>query len=336
MTKIKTYIMIKNLSSLCILVMLFSTAHTRTQSFDPFQESDSTLRIAMLQLPSKPDQAWNLEKGEEFCRRAKYMGADIALFPEMVNIGYTSVDFKDPGAMEQWKSMAISKDSEFFRHFQELANELEMAIVITYLEKTDDLPKNSASLINRQGDIIMTYSKVHTVDPFPMETAVQPGTDFYVAHLDTRLGVVKIGIMTCYDREFPESARILMLNGAELILTPNACGLDSLRLMQFQVRAWENAVVTAMTNYAGSGEGGLNGHSCVFSANGSRILMAGENEGVFVAEVDMKAEKEYRSRSYWGNAYRRPHRYHKIISPDVQEPFIRKNGFGKEFKRLER
>ena len=328
--------MTKNPAILYILMMLFSTAYARTQSFDPVQEPDSILRIAMLQLPSKPDQAWNLQKGEEFCRRAKDMGADIALFPEMVNIGYTSVDFKCPGAMDKWKSMAISKESEFIRHFQELAEELDMAIVITYLEKTDELPKNSASLINRQGDIIMTYSKVHTVDPFPMETAVQPGTDFYVADLDTRLGVVKTGMMICYDREFPESARILMLNGAELILTPNACGLDSLRLMQFQVRAWENAVVTAMTNYAGSGDDGLNGHSCMFSANGSRIFMAGENKGVFVAEVNMKAQRKYRSRSYWGNAYRRPHRYHQLISPDVQEPFKRKNGFGEEFKRLER
>jgi len=255
---------------------------------------DSVLKVALLQLPSRPDQDWNLDKGDEFCRRAKELDADIALFPEMVNIGYTSVDFDEPGAMDKWKSMAISKDSEFIRHFCLLAAELDMAIVITYLEKTDDLPKNSASLINRHGDIVMTYSKVHTVDPFPMETAVQPGIDFYVAPLDTRIGEVKVGIMTCYDREFPESARILMLNGAEIILTPNACGLDTLRLIQFRVRAWENAVVTAMTNYARTEDDGLNGHSCAFSADGKHIIVAGENEGVFIAEVDMKAVREYR------------------------------------------
>ena len=164
-----------------------------------------------------------------------------------------------------------------------------MAIVITYLEKTDDLPKNSASLIDRHGEIMMTYSKVHTVDPFPMETAVQPGDDFYVADLDTKVGNVKVGIMTCYDREFPESARILMLKGAEVILTPNACGLDSLRLMQFQVRAWENSVATAMTNYARTPENkGFNGRSCAFTARGKKILIAGENEGVYIANINLK------------------------------------------------
>jgi predicted amidohydrolase len=223
------------------------------------------------------------------------------------------------------------------KYFQKLAKELEMAIVITYLERTDGLPKNSASLIDRHGVIKMTYSKVHTVDPFPMETAVSPGTDFYVSELDTKMGSVKIGIMTCYDREFPESARILMLKGAELILTPNACGLDSLRLMQFQVRAWENSVVTVMTNYANSEEDdGYNGHSCAFFANGSKILIADGKEGVHIASVDLNELRKYRNWTYWGNAYRRPHRYHELVSPEVQNPFKRKDGFGNEFKRLER
>jgi predicted amidohydrolase len=213
-----------------------------------------------------------------------------------------------------------------------------MAIVITYLEKTDELPKNSSSLIDRRGEIVMTYSKVHTVDPFPMESAVEPGEDFYVADLDTRAGNVKVGIMTCYDREFPESARILMLKGAELILTPNACRLDSLRLMQFQVRAWENSVATAMTSYAKTegGSGGFNGRSCAFTARGRKILIAGETEGVYIADINLDDLREYRNRTFWGNAYRRPHKYLKIVSPEVDDPFRRKNGFGEEFKRLKR
>lgn len=143
--------------------------------------------------------------------------------------------------------------------------------------------------------------------------------------------------MICYDREFPESARILMLKGAEVILTPNACGLDSMRLMQFQTRAWENAVVTAMANYAKTTEGkGLNGHSCVFFANGAKILMADEKEGVNIATVNLQELREYREWTYWGNAYRRPHKYNELISPVVEDPFKRKNGFGEEFKRLER
>ena len=321
---------------LVLIVFIIIISNLFGQSSGSTRESDSLLRIALLQIPANADQQWNMIKGEQVCRRAKLFGADIALFPEMVNIGYQAPDFDEPGALEQWKSRAISQDGEFVSHFKSLAKELDMAIVITYLEKTGSLPKNSASLIDRHGNIVMTYSKVHTVDPFPMETAVMPGTDFYVEELGTRLGPVNIGIMICYDREFPESARILMLKGAEIILTPNACTLESKRLEQFRTRAWENSVVTAMTSYATGGAEGFNGHSCAYSANGDQIIMAGDPEGVYMALVDMKKERKYRSWTYWGNAYRRPHRYHELISPEVKEPFKRKNGFGEEFKRLER
>jgi predicted amidohydrolase len=170
-----------------------------------------------------------------------------------------------------------------------------------------------------------------------METAVTPGKDFYVADLDTRIGNVKIGIMTCYDREFPESARILMLKGAEIILTPNACGLDTMRLIQFRVRAWENALATVMTNYAESEEDdGYNGRSCAFMPNGDEILVADGKAEVKIAEVNMEKVRGYRSWSYWGNSYRRPHKYEILLSPEVEEPFIRKDGFGNTFNRLNR
>jgi len=60
---------------------------------------------------------------------------------------------------------------------------------------------------------------------------------------------VHVGAMICYDREQPESACILMLQSAKLILIPNACFFDPIRLAELQVRAFENALVTPMTNY---------------------------------------------------------------------------------------
>ena len=108
----------------------------------------------------------------------------------------------------------------------------------------------------------MTYAKVHTCD-FSMEAACTPGDDFYVCSLDTDKGDVKVGAMICFDREFPESARILMLKGAELILTPNSCLLDDGRVGQFRARAFENMVGVAMTNYAAPQ---CNGRSVAFDA----------------------------------------------------------------------
>jgi N-carbamoylputrescine amidase len=194
------------------------------------------ITIALLQMTSfGNDQRANLSKGEAFCRRACDMGADIALFPEMWNIGYTPYLPKEQevcdlwrapeqwqdgaisgypalqSAREQWQAQAITKDSQFITHYRELAKELQMAIAITYLEHWPGAPRNTVPLIDRHGEIILTYAKVHTCDFGAMEAACTPGNNFYVCKLDTRQGAVKIGAMICFDREFPESARILML-----------------------------------------------------------------------------------------------------------------------------
>ncbi len=187
----------------------------------------------------------------------------------------------------------------------------------------------------------MTYAKVHTCD-FDREIALTPGDDFYVCTLDTDGGEVRIGAMICYDREFPESARILMLKGAELILTPNACTLESHRIGQFRARAFENMLSVAMTNYAAPQE---NGHSAAFDAvafdeNGDAretlIIEAGEHEGVYLAPFDMDKIRAYRGREVWGNAFRKPHRYRLLTSLEVEPPFERVNGDGEPFERAKR
>ena len=99
-------------------------------------------------------------------------------------------------------------------------------------------------LFDRYGERRLVYAKVHTCD-FGAERNLTPGDDFYVTDLDTACGIVKVGAMICYDREFPESARILMLKGAELILVPNACPMEINRLAQLRGRAYENMTAIA-------------------------------------------------------------------------------------------
>lgn len=287
------------------------------------------LRIALLQaLPSGSDPDANLAKGEELCRRARELGADIALFPEMWSIGYRFFDRAQPGAREEWAARATPADGPFVAHFRALARELDMAIALTYLEQSNPGPRNTVSLIDRRGEIVLTYSKVHTCEFFA-EAACVPGDGFRTATLATHAGDVRVGAMICYDREFPESARILMLQGAEVILTPNACGLERHRLGQFHARAYENMVALAMTNYPTPH---CNGHSIAvdpicFDAQGASrdttVLEAGEEEGVFVAEVDLDAIRAYRHNEVWGNAYRRPRLYGTLTSPEIREPFVR-------------
>ena len=122
-------------------------------------------------------------------------------------------------------------------HFQALAIELNIAIGVTYLEKHANgslPPKNSITLIDRFGQQILHYSKVHTCDWTSLEGLTYPGDDFYVGILSTTTNIsLRVGAMICYDREQPESARILMLQSAELILIPNACYFDPIRLAQY-------------------------------------------------------------------------------------------------------
>ena len=116
---------------------------------------------------------------------------------------------------------------------------------------------------------------------------------FFVTDLDTACGKIKVGAMICYDREFPESARILMLKGAELILVPNACPMEINRLSQLRGRAYENMTAIATCNYPDTVPD-CNGGSSVFDGvaylpnlPGSRdtcILQADGSEGIFLAE----------------------------------------------------
>jgi predicted amidohydrolase len=188
------------------------------------------------------------------------------------------------------------------------------------------------ALIDRHGDIVLTYAKIHTCD-FDLEAALTPGDAFPVATLDTASGDLRAGAMICYDREFPESARLLMLGGAELILVPNACELERHRLGQFHARAFENMTAMAMANYAAPR---CNGHSIALNgiafvgpenADGNSVDMtiveAGEEEGIFMAAIDMDAIREYRDRETMGNAYRKPSTYAALVSHDVQPPFVR-------------
>lgn len=287
----------------------------------------SHLNIALLQIAPGPTLEANLQKGLSACRQARQKGADIALFPEMWSNGYRI--YGRP--VEEWAAEAIPADGPFVEAFGRLARELGMAIGITLLERFPGGPRNTLVLFDRFGRRALTYAKVHTCD-FDAERALTPGEGFRVADLDTPAGVVKVGAMICFDREFPESARILMLKGAELILTPNACPMEINRLAQLRGRAYENMLAIATCNYP-AGVPDCNGGSTVFDGvaylpelEGSRdtcILQAGEEEGVCLASLDLDQLRQYRASEVHGNAYRRPELYTALTERTVQPPFLR-------------
>jgi N-carbamoylputrescine amidase len=287
------------------------------------------LTVALLQLSSCGDDAWaNAAKGEDYCRRAREQGADVALFPEVWSHGYTYPDQDDAAAVDRWQATALARDGEFVERFRRLARDLDMAIAITYLEQWPGAPRNSVSLIDRHGEIVLTYAKAHTCD-FGAEALVTRGNEFEVCDLDTAAGPVRVGAMICFDREFPESARILMLQGAEVILTPNACKLEVNRIAQFRARAYENMLAVAMANYPPPK---ANGHSLAFDgvavpddepARDMCLVEAGEEEGIYLASIDLDRLRKYRRQQPWGDAFRRPGLYSALCRDQVRPPFER-------------
>jgi predicted amidohydrolase len=296
-----------------------------------------TLNVALLQLESPgADPQRALQAGTEACRSAAAAGADIALFPEVWQLGY-EVWSDDEAERTARFALAEDEDGPFVTHFAELAAELDMAIAITYLQRWPGAPRNASTLIDRHGRRVSTYAKVHTCD-FGMDAYLTPGDGFPVTDLDTRIGTVRVGTMICYDREHPESARALMVGGAELILTPNACFLDDNRLGQFRTRAFENMLGVAMTNYARPGHletdsrEDFNGRSIAFSgiAQGEDkwpldhlLVDAGPRAGIAMAHFDIEALRAYRRRGIWGDAYRKPGQYAALVGDQPVTDFAR-------------
>ena len=278
--------------------------------------SAAELRIALLQLAgSGYDREASLARGLAACRRAAAAGADVALFPELWSTGYAFSD----GDLARWRAQAIADDDPWVVAYADLAAELGMAIGVTYLERSARGPRNALTLFDRRGREALTYAKVHICSFDLPEQALTPGAEFPVARLETRAGPVAVGAMICFDREFPEAARVLALGAAELILVPNACELEANRLGQVRARAFENMVAVAVVNYAAPQE---NGHSTVvdpiaFDADGrsrdTRVFEAGEAEEVCVVRLDLGALRAWRRREVWGNECRRPQTYGALV-----------------------
>ncbi|MCB2299325.1 carbon-nitrogen hydrolase family protein [Clostridium tagluense] len=291
-------------------------------------------KIAIVQENRDPyDSKWNTEKGLSIVKKAKVRGADIVLFPECWITGYefpsvdeslTIEEIMKTSQFREWNYLAIDENSQYIKAFCGIAKQLNIGIVITGYTKGINRPQNSAFVISKNGEILMKYSKVHTCD-FADERMLECGDQFKVCDFEG----IKIGIMICYDREYPESARILMLKGAEVILLPNDCGAMPPRVQVLSTRAYENMVGVVMANPPGKNAG----CSCAFSPitwdkNGvpidNTITMADdETEDIFMAEYDIEKLRDYRSHEMMGNTFRKVKAYSELLNDEIKEPFKR-------------
>lgn len=249
-------------------------------------------------------------------KEASENGADILLLPEAFLTGY---------GLPMSNEEALADENPYLEQIRTAAAGLHIGVVATAIAKGKEKPQNSAYVIDKSGNVLMKYSKVHTCD-FADESCLESGDEFQVCDFCG----IRLGVMICYDREYPESARILMLKGAEIILVPNDCGSMKPRLCALSTRAYENMVGIAMANPNGENAG----NSCAFSPicwdeNGNCVdnvlLMANDvTEGLFYAEFDMDAIRAYREKEMLGNTFRKVKAYDLLLNGTVEPPFIRK------------
>lgn len=235
------------------------------------------MRIAICQTEGV---AGNVAAALDLMRRtaeaAAARGAGLAIFPEMFLTGYHIGDSVFALAEPAGGPTAVAA--------ARIARESGLAILYGYPERSGDRVFNSACLVNSAGERVADYRKTHLYGG-EENRLFRCGESLVVAELDG----LKIGILICYDVEFPEAVRTLALAGAELIAVPTALirPFDFVARVLVPARAIENQVFVAYAGLCGD-EGALGycGLSCIVGLDGQDLARAGTDPALLFADVD--------------------------------------------------
>jgi len=235
---------------------------------------------------------------------AKAAAAAIVVFPEMYSNGYARFAPEDRTARARWCADAQSLDGDFVGKFREAAKTHRMHVVATFLEAAEPKPFNAALLIDPDGAPVLHHRKVHLCDFDSPEVACGRGTTFEVCDIEAGSGPVRLGLVICMDREYPEAARALSRPGAEIALVPNCCDLagdracGDVRIAQMRGRAFETVMGIAVANYPVPR---CDGRSFGVDPSGAIIAMADHSPGLAIATCDLAAIRKARieDRSRW-------------------------------------
>src|SRR5690625_1250219 len=218
----------------------------------------------------------------EVFETAQEQASDLILFPELCLTGYFIQDF-DVDLEERTSVLSI-------RYMRKLCREFQIYTVFSWPELGDDGQiYNSACLINRQGDVAGNYRKVHLYDR--EKEIFEHGHSFDV--FETELG--RIGIMVCFDLDFPESSRILNMKDADIILVPtnNFYPYERYQESYLKSRSMENEIPIAICNRTGK-EQNLEyfGESAIYDADGHQLLKLNHESQSETVEVNLNMERD--------------------------------------------
>ncbi len=228
------------------------------------------------------DPPESIERLEQAAAKAADMGAELLLCPELYLCGYNA-----PEAIRQ---VAEPADGPSVRRISALCARNKLAIAYGYAEREtgSGLLYNAAQLIDAAGAIILHYRKTHLWGSMEREIFSEGAT----LGAPARFGAWQVGMLICYDIEFPEAARVLAMQGADLILVPTAlpAGAEIVANILVPTRAVENVVFLAYCNRCGS-ENGLDyaGKSRVAGPDGGILADAGSGEALIMADITINA-----------------------------------------------
>ncbi|MFG2192147.1 carbon-nitrogen hydrolase family protein [Streptomyces sp. NPDC048639] len=263
------------------------------------------LRTALLQGPggvpcSTGDSLAALDSA---ARRAARAGARLLLTSELYLTGYAVGD-----ALPE---LAEPADGPGARRVAEIAAAHGLAIAYGYPERDGGALHNSVQLIGPGGDRLANYRKTHLFGAF--ETAWFTPGDEPVVQAD--LDGVRLGLLICYDVEFPETVRAHALAGTELLLVPTALmrPYEIVAHTVLPARAWESQLYIAYANRCGpEGDFDFAGLSCLAAPDGTARARAGSGEDLIHADVDPGFLKASRAENtYLGD--RRPGLYGSLV-----------------------
>ncbi|MFD3587421.1 carbon-nitrogen hydrolase family protein [Streptomyces sp. NPDC058683] len=236
------------------------------------------MRTALLQSSGRPGSTVeNLKVLDEAAGRAAAAGAALLVAPEMFLTGYAIGD--------DIARLAEPADGDCADAIAELAHRHGLAIAYGYPERAGDHVHNSAQLISADGTRLANYRKSHLFGGFERDHFT-PGDQPVV---QAELNGLTVGIMICYDVEFPELVRAHALAGTDLLLVPTA-NMHPFELVAeslVPVRAWENQMYVAYANRIGQeGEFEFFGLSALAGPDGVARARAGRGEELVLADVD--------------------------------------------------
>ncbi len=290
------------------------------------EPTGTTVRLAVVQMACSDRPGDNLDKAEGFVRRAAQAGADVVLLQEL----FENLYFPQLEREELFELAHPADDHPFLERFAGLARELGVVLPVSFFERAGQAYFNSLAMIDADGTRLGVYRKSHIPDGpgYEEKFYFNPGDSGFKTWR-TRAGAIGVGV--CWDQWFPEAARAMALQGADLLLYPTAIGsepdevggLDTQPLWRRAMlgHAVCNATYLAAANRVGrEGDANFYGSSFISDYRGELLAEADrESETVLYADLDLAAARRHRA-GFGFFRDRRPELYGALLTLDGREP----------------